>query len=171
MCTVLDSTSTAFNNGAVMKPNRLACRHRRSGFTLIEVMITVVIVTILAAVAVPSFLDSVRKGRRSEAFTALSAMQLAQERYRSNNATYASTLAAINTVTPTVPAGYYDLAITSPTATGYVVTAIAPSTSSQSSDGACAKLGVKVEGGAIEYAGTGSSGTLTYAATNPCWSK
>ncbi len=152
-----------------MKPIR-PFRRCPTGFTLIEVMITVVIVTILAAVALPSFLDSVRKSRRSEAFTALSAMQLAQERYRSNNATYASTLTLINTVTPTVPKGYYDLSIVSSTATGYEVTAVAPSTSSQVNDAACAKLGVKVEGGAIQYAGIGS-GSLSYAATNPCWSK
>ena len=169
MCTVLDYTSTAFNNRRVMKPIP-PFRRRPTGFTLVEIMITVVIVGILAAVALPSFLDSVRKGRRSEAFTALSAMQLAQERYRSNNATYASTLALINTVTPTVPKGYYALSIVSSTATGYELTADA-SSSSQVNDAACAKLGVKVEGGAIQYAGIGSSGTLAYAATNACWSR
>ena len=100
-------------------------------------------------------------------------MQLAQERYRSNNATYASTLTLINTVTPTVPKGYYALSIVSSTATGYELTADASSatSSSQVNDAACAKLGVKVEGGAIQYAGIGSSGTLAYAATNACWSR
>ena len=63
------------------------------GFTLVEVMIAVVIVGLLAAVAIPAFTDSVRKSRRAEAFSALSAVQLAQERWRGNNASYASELA------------------------------------------------------------------------------
>ncbi|MFZ3002006.1 MAG: type IV pilin protein [Undibacterium umbellatum] len=42
-------------------------RKLEKGFTLIEVMIVVVILSLLAAVAVPSYLDSVRKGRRNNA--------------------------------------------------------------------------------------------------------
>jgi type IV pilus assembly protein PilE len=42
-------------------------RLRREGFTLIEVMITVAIVAILAAVAYPSYIDQVRRGNRAEA--------------------------------------------------------------------------------------------------------
>ena len=41
------------------------------GFTLVEVMIALVVVAVLAMIAVPAYQDSIRKSRRSEAFTAL----------------------------------------------------------------------------------------------------
>ena len=64
-----------------------ACRHPAptpllragGGYTLIEVMIALAIIAILASVAMPSFFDSIRKSRRSEAVAALSAVQQAQE--------------------------------------------------------------------------------------------
>ena len=59
-----------------------------AGFTLIEVMIVVAIVGILAAVAYPSYIDSVRKGKRAEARAALMNLLQQQERYFTQNNTY-----------------------------------------------------------------------------------
>ena len=42
-------------------------RRRAAGFTLIEVMVTVVIVAILGALAYPSYADSLRKSKRASA--------------------------------------------------------------------------------------------------------
>lgn len=44
---------------------------RKSGFTLIELMITVAIVAILAAIAYPSYIQYVRRAHRADAKTAL----------------------------------------------------------------------------------------------------
>ena len=61
---------------------------RVQGFTLIELMITVAIIGILAAIAYPSYQDSVLKGRRAEGRTALLNLLQQQERYYTQNGSY-----------------------------------------------------------------------------------
>ena len=63
---------------------------RRAGFTLIELMVTIAIVAILAAIAIPMFGEQMSKGRRSEAMSTLTNLQLKQERWRSNHGSYAT---------------------------------------------------------------------------------
>ena len=54
---------------------------RRHGFTLIELMITVALIGVLTALAVPNFLAYQAKARRGEAYTNLSALARAQNTY------------------------------------------------------------------------------------------
>lgn len=139
---------------------------RAGGFTLIELMITVAIVGILAAVAYPSYLDSVRKGRRADARSLLQAASIAQEKWRLNQATFSS---ATTDLTPPCPTSgnciseqtYYQLATpTGVSATGYTLTANAVSGKSQATDTGCT---------AITYTVSGS--TITYGPSNTCWGK
>lgn len=59
------------------------------GFTLIELMITVAIVGILAAMAFPFYQEHINKARRSEAMSALTNAAAAYERFRAaGNFTY-----------------------------------------------------------------------------------
>jgi type IV pilus assembly protein PilE len=58
------------------------------GFTLIEVMITVVIIGILAAIAVPQYADYVTRSRLVEAQSKLSDTRVRLEQFFGNNRTY-----------------------------------------------------------------------------------
>ncbi len=61
---------------------------KSQGFTLIELMITVAIIGILAAIAYPSYQDSIRKSRRAEGRTAMMQVLQQQERYMTQNNSY-----------------------------------------------------------------------------------
>lgn len=60
---------------------RTFLRRTSQGFTLIEVMITVAIIGILAAVALPSYTDYVRRGKLQEAFAEMATARVKLEQY------------------------------------------------------------------------------------------
>ena len=62
------------------------------GFTLIEVMIVVAILGIITAIAFPSYVDYVRKGKRTDAKVELLRMAQLQESYFVQNLSYAKDL-------------------------------------------------------------------------------
>jgi len=69
----------------------------KQGFTLIELMIVVAIIAILGAVVYPSYQSAVLKTKRAEGRAALMQVMQTQERFYSQNNTYAAfTMAAPN---------------------------------------------------------------------------
>lgn len=58
---------------------------RRSGFTLIELMIVVAIVAILAALAIPNFVNQTLKAKQTEAFAMLGSIKNGQYAYLAEN--------------------------------------------------------------------------------------
>ena len=68
-------------------------KKKRSGFTIIELMIVIMIVAILVSLAYPSYVGYVRKAKRGEAQQLLLNWAINQEIWRSNNTAYTLTLA------------------------------------------------------------------------------
>ncbi len=126
-----------------------------SGFTLIEVMITIVIVAILMSVALPSYRSSVLKAKRSAAKTILTSIASKQETYRMDNKTYADTFAKLgydaalsaaasklyvddqNNVSTASAGSVYEVVINSVTANTFLLTATTTSNTSQDDDTRC----------------------------------
>ena len=147
------------------------CRARpalQSGFTLLELMIAVVVLGILAAIALPSFVDQMRKGRRSDAFELATRVMQAQERYRTSNSTFASAIDALTSygAAATSSAGHYGVAIGEATGIGYTINITPVAGGKQAADTQCARFTIVQLRGGITRAAANSGGTDT---SSVCW--
>jgi type IV pilus assembly protein PilE len=61
---------------------------RAPGFTLIELMITIAIIAVLSAIALPNYTDYLRRGKIQEATSTLLSMRTKMEQYFQDNRSY-----------------------------------------------------------------------------------
>jgi type IV pilus assembly protein PilE len=131
------------------------------GFTLIELVVVIAIVGILAAIAIPSFSESIHKSRRSEAVASLGDLQLKQERWRSNHTAYGTLDEVANTTAALYNAAqsYYSFSVTGNTATGYTLTATPKSGSAQEGD-RCGDYTLTLASGVVTKSAAGGGNCL-----------
>ena len=142
---------------------RTESAHCERGVTLIELIIAVAIVGVLLSLALPSYLESIQKSRRSDAVVALNNLQLVEENYRASHTAF-GTLAQIG-ASDTSTNGYYSLAISAITSTGYTLTATAVADKQQWSDIDCRKLILTQAGTMTTYTSFTSAATESFT----CW--
>jgi type IV pilus assembly protein PilA len=84
------------------------------GFTLIELLVVIIIVGVLAAIALPSFLNQISRARASEGVTNVGSINRAQQVFRYQNTQFSGNL---DNLDAKVTAKYYQYAATGATAT------------------------------------------------------
>lgn len=89
-------------SGEMMAPARKETV-RQGGFSLLELMIAVAIVSILAAVSVPAYFNHTMRSRQSAVVGELMAIKAAQERYFAENGGYASRMNLLRAGAANVP--------------------------------------------------------------------
>lgn len=125
---------------------------KNKGFTLIELMIVVAIIGIISAIGYPSYLDYIKKTRRSDGHLALLNASQSLERCKATNFSFASCTLSANLTES--DEGDYAISLET-TATTYVVTATAQN--KQTSDDKCPTMTLNDKG---EQGFTGAG---------PCW--
>jgi type IV pilus assembly protein PilE len=112
-------TASACSEQAALR--RAGAMSAGRGFTLIEMMIVVAIIAILAAIAIPNYVDYVRRGKIIEATSALSDLRTRYEQWYLDNRTYAGGCLVIRPVVDITRA--FDITCGGESATTYVGTA------------------------------------------------
>ncbi len=97
--------------------------NKNKGFTLIELMIVVAIIAILAAIAYPSYQGAIRDTRRGVAQADLVELAGFMERYYTTNSKYTDAAIPFNESPQEGGAVYYNLSVTIPSATTFVLVA------------------------------------------------
>lgn len=99
-------------------------RHR--GFTLTELLVTMVVIAIIAAISMPVYQDYSRGARRAAAVSMLTDLASRQEQYFLDNRSYAGTLTALGFPTATLQTdgGYYTVSVSAFTASSYTLRAV-----------------------------------------------
>jgi type IV pilus assembly protein PilE len=113
------------------------------GFTLLEIVVALAIVSIVSSMAVPAYQSSLARAQRSEAIDALTKLQLAQESFRANHGSYALGLPLLGGMGE--PMKHYRLDMVSAHAGGYIARATALDRSARHQG--CGELSITVADG------------------------
>lgn len=138
------------------QPNEWVARTPK-GFTLMEVMITMAILAILAAIAIPNYTAYIQRGYRADAKAAILQVAQWEERFRTETNNYTAAIPAGMAVVP--PSGTQRYAVAVAVAAGQftvTATAMGPQAADECGNFSLNQLGVRavIIGGTVYGAGT-----------------
>jgi type IV pilus assembly protein PilE len=126
------------------------CMLKARAFTLIELLITMAVVGVLAAIAIPSYQSYMQKARRADAHAALGRVLIEQEKYRVTHTAYASSLEDDLELKTSSPDGHYAISIVNNDSTGFKVKATPAN--AQEKDSVCSSITLELkQGGIVEH--------------------
>lgn len=109
---------------------------KQNGFTLIELVITVAVIALLAAIALPSYQQYVIRSKRAAAQAAMMDIANREQQYLLANRSYADKTALGYVLPDDVNSNYtYDIEVSTTGVPGFTITFTPTSTGSQASDG------------------------------------
>lgn len=84
---------------------------KKNGYSLIELIVTLAVISILASIAIPTYKSYTLKTRRSEGRAFVMEIMQRQEKYYTENNTYTTDLTQLgySSSTPTSEQGYYQV--------------------------------------------------------------
>lgn len=89
-------------------------KNQNAGFTLIELLVVIIIIGILSAIALPSFLNQSAKARASEARTNVGAMNRSQQTYYLESQKFSDTVDKLGIGVKDTPNYAYEIVATTP---------------------------------------------------------
>ncbi|MCE2781984.1 type IV pilin protein [Limnohabitans sp.] len=127
----------------------------QTGWTLSELLVSLALMAVLVAVAMPAFQAQQSQARRSDAQSALQQLQLAQARWRGTQSSHAADLASLGWAGDLSSGGHYRLTIEDASRDGYVL--IATPIGAQARDSACAPMRLQLRHMATVVLSSGSN--------------
>jgi type IV pilus assembly protein PilE len=142
----------------------IRARSLHAGFTLLELVIVMAVLTLLVTIAYPSYLEHMYKVRRADALGPLLDLASRQEQYMLDHKQYAGNITQLGyAANPYItPEGFYSVAVVTAgcgTAPCYMFTATPVSSKVQAHDVKCTSLSINSTG----------SKTATGSASTKCW--
>ena len=104
--------------------DKLQTHTRTTGFSLIELMIAIAIISILAAVAIPSYSDYVMRGKIPAGTVTLAAKQVEMEQFFQDNRTYSGAPACASDTR----SDYFNFSCSAQSANAYTLQAVGKNT-------------------------------------------